>query len=101
MEIISQITEIYQQQKKKLGSWKKANRFFGWAAGSGYRDLSKQQQIAITPQLIKGLNELGYTIALVPYEEKESDTKSLNDVVKAAKKAGMTYGKYVQTFCIK
>lgn len=95
MDIIEQIAEVYKKQWESLGSWKKANIKFGWR-GSAFIDIRKRP-LPLTEELIQGLNEAGYTIALIPNEKKQSDHKveGMNETSRKADAKGLSYGKYV------
>ena len=95
MDIIEQIADIYKKKWEALGSWKKANMVFGWN-GAAFRDIRKSPA-PLTEELIQGLNEAGYTIALIPNEKKQSDHKveGMNETSRKADEKGLSYGKYV------
>ena len=99
MEIKEQLAGVYEQVYSELKTYAKVNAQFGFG-GIGQKKFMTQKTITITPELIRGLKKYGYTIAVVPYKQEQTKVEymSISEVTKAAAEAGMTYGKYVQTF---
>lgn len=99
MELKEQLADVYEKVYSELKTYAKVNVQFGFG-GIGQKNFMGQKTINVTPELIRGLKKYGYTIAVVPYEQKQAKVEdmSISEITKAAAEAGMSYGKYVQTY---
>lgn len=105
MSLAKQIADLYKRVHEREKDWEKTNSAFGWKSmGNMYWE--RKESIKVTPELENSLRKMGYIIQLLPCsipvenEEQGKDIRnmSISEITKAAAEAGMTYGRYVQTY---
>ena len=103
MKFFKKLEDIMKEAYEPFQSWHKVNLFFGMSSTSHY-DYKEKRRAVITPAFIRGLNILGYDIAIVPCEKpKEKKTIDLKDysvaeIERLAKEEGLSYGKFVSKY---